>query len=71
MKNCLRVLGIQETTDQRAIKKAYAVLARKYHPEEDPEEFKRIHQAYEEALEYAKSGKSIPYEQTVFQQEMF
>ncbi len=71
MKNCFQVLGIQETTDQRAIKKAYAVLARKYHPEEDPEEFKRIHQAYEEALEYAKSGKSIPYEQTVFQQEMF
>ena len=47
------VLGIEPTRDQRTIRKAYAALVRKYHPEEYPEEWQRIHDAYETALKHA------------------
>ncbi len=47
-------LGIERTTDQRKIKRSYARLVAKYHPEEYPEKFQEIHQAYERALRYAR-----------------
>lgn len=48
------VLGIEPTTDQRKIKKAYAQLVKKYHPEEHPQEWKRIHDAYMTAMGQTK-----------------
>lgn len=48
------ILGIEPTNDIKAIKKAYAGLAKQYNPEEHPEEFQRIHTAYRQAVEYAK-----------------
>ncbi|MGN0153360.1 MAG: J domain-containing protein [Lachnospiraceae bacterium] len=56
------VLGIEPTTDKRAIKRAYARLTAKYHPEEYPEEFKQIHEAYQQALQYADNGESVHIE---------
>lgn len=53
MGNIWEILKIEETKDSRAIKKAYAALTRAYNPEEYPEEFLRIRQAYEQALAYA------------------
>ena len=44
------VLGIDETDDKKLIKKAYAVLIKQYKPDEQPEKFKEIHEAYKYAL---------------------
>ena len=41
------VLGVDKSADERAIKKAYFALVRKYPPETHPEEFKKIREAYE------------------------
>ncbi|MDD3404547.1 MAG: DnaJ domain-containing protein [Hespellia sp.] len=51
-------LEIESTTDTRTIKKAYARLMTKYHPEEYPEKFQEIHRAYEMAMQYAKGQKT-------------
>ncbi|MFT3772945.1 MAG: DnaJ domain-containing protein [Minicystis sp.] len=45
--NHYQVLGIERTADERAIKKAYFALIRKFSPETHPEEFKRLREAYE------------------------
>jgi len=47
-------LGISQTNDIRQIKKAYAAKSKLVHPEEHPEEFRQLHEAYESALMYAK-----------------
>ncbi len=47
-------LGISQTNDIRQIKKAYASKSKLVHPEEHPEEFRQLHEAYESALMYAK-----------------
>ena len=49
------ILGIEPTTDIREIKRAYARLAKQYNPEEHPEEFKRIFDAYKCASALARS----------------
>lgn len=55
--NVFRILEIEPTTDKKEIKKAYAKLVKRYHPEEYPEEWKRIHDAYELALKLAQYGQ--------------
>lgn len=50
-------MDIEQTSDIKKIRRAYAKQAAKYHPEEFPEEFQQIHQAYETALQLAKSGR--------------
>lgn len=49
-----RLLEIEPTDDKKAIKKAYARMVRQYHPEEQPEKWKEIHDAYEAALAMAE-----------------
>ena len=58
MHSCWDILGIEETTDKLAIKRAYSKLAHAISPEDDPEGFRKIHSAYKLALDYA-SGKDI------------
>jgi len=41
-----RILGIEPGSDINEVKKAYASLIKQYHPEEHPEEWKKIHDAY-------------------------
>ncbi|OWR31499.1 hypothetical protein CDO73_07175 [Saccharibacillus sp. O23] len=50
-----KILGIAPTADARTIKRAYAALLKKVHPEDDPEGFQRLREAYGEALELAKT----------------
>lgn len=48
------VLGIECTTDVVAIKRAFAQKAKLYHPEEHPEEYKKLRNAYKKAIAQAK-----------------
>lgn len=41
-----RVLGLTSDASIEEVKEAYARLSKEYHPEENPEEFQRIHEAY-------------------------
>ncbi len=58
--NCYEVLNIEPTNDIKTIKKAYAKRSREFHPEERPEEFQVLHDAYEEAILRAK-WSDIPF----------
>lgn len=53
MYNPYEILGIEKDADKKTIKHAYAKLVKQYHPEEQPEEWKRIHDAYELAIKIA------------------
>ena len=53
------VLGIEPTDDIRAIKRAYSALAHKISPEDEPEKFRKIHDAYKNALFYAEHKKDL------------
>ncbi len=48
--SCWQTLGIAPTSDEAAIKKAYAARIREHRPDRDPEGFRRVRAAYEEAL---------------------
>ena len=49
-----QVLGIEATKEEREIKNAYRSRLTVTNPEDDPEGFKRLRKAYEEACRYAK-----------------
>ncbi|MBQ8117764.1 MAG: hypothetical protein IJ147_06905 [Lachnospiraceae bacterium] len=53
-KQCFMILGIEQTTDQNRIKKAYRDKLAVTNPEDDPEGFKRLREAYESACAYAQ-----------------
>lgn len=57
MQDPYEILGIEKDADQKTIKRAYAKLVKQYHPEEQPEEWKRIHDAYELAMKNASEHK--------------
>ncbi len=48
------VLGIHPTNNTDEIKKAYSKLAKQFNPEEYPDEFSRIHDAFKEAMKFAR-----------------
>lgn len=52
--NCWDILGIKPTDNLKEIKRAYATKSREVHPEEHPEEFSKLHEAYEQATHFAK-----------------
>ena len=41
-----QVLGLEYDASTEEVKEAYARLSKEYHPEENPEEFQQIHEAY-------------------------
>ncbi len=50
-----QILGIEQTKDERALKNAYRAKLAVTNPEDDPEGFKRLRAAYEEACRYART----------------
>ena len=54
-----KTLGIEPTKDVIAIKRAYTSLAHKINPEDEPDKFRELHDAYKMALNYAKGGGGI------------
>lgn len=52
-----QVLGIEQTKDERAIKNAYREKLAVTNPEDNPEGFKRLRAAYEEACVYARQAE--------------
>ncbi len=48
------VLGLEETKEEKAIKSAYMKLLKNTNPEDDPEGFKRLREAYETAVSWAR-----------------
>ena len=62
--NIWKILGIEPTQDVKVIRKRYTELVRLYHPEDQPELYQEIVQAYQEALAYARSSKIGPESDT-------
>lgn len=54
------ILGIEPTKDEASIKAAYRAKLTVTNPEDDPEGFKRLRQAYEEACSYARNREEEP-----------
>jgi hypothetical protein len=50
------LLDLPDDADERAIKRAYAAKLRTTRPDEDPEGFQRLHEAYQAALAWVRSG---------------
>ena len=63
--NVWEILGIEPTSDKKEIKKAYARLLKQYHPEENPEKFKKIQAAYQQCLHSDQEIESVSYEQNI------
>jgi uncharacterized RDD family membrane protein YckC len=53
--NVWLILGVDQTTDLTTIKRAYAAKLKLTRPDENPEDFKRLHTAYKQATRYAKA----------------
>ena len=62
------VLGISSDASTEEIKAAYAELSKKYHPEENPEEFQQIHEAYRILIRGNRGRRTM--ESAEFSQEM-
>ncbi|MBQ9155190.1 MAG: tetratricopeptide repeat protein [Eubacterium sp.] len=57
MESYFELLGLEPTTDENRIKKAYRKLLHTVNPEDDAEGFKRLREAYEQACAYAKKAE--------------
>lgn len=53
------ILGIGPTMDKKRIRHAYAQKCRECHPEDHPEEFQLLRQAYKQALAYKDEEKEM------------
>ena len=59
MERFWEILGIMPTSDKKTIRAAYSEQSKKYHPEEEPEAFQKLHEAYEAAIDYAAKYKNV------------
>ena len=59
--NIWEILDLEPGATKKEIKRQYAKLSKECHPEEKPEEFERLHQAYRTAMKLCddKAGKDV------------
>ncbi|MBV8464964.1 MAG: hypothetical protein JO218_03370 [Burkholderiales bacterium] len=57
---CWQILGIAPTPEERDVKRAYAKLIKTTRPEDDPEAFQRLRNAFEDALWAADELRRAP-----------
>lgn len=58
MNDCWEILGLDPSTaTEREVKSAYARLIKKHRPDEDPDGFQRVRQAFEAAVAWLASGR--------------
>ncbi|KNY30320.1 J domain-containing protein [Pseudobacteroides cellulosolvens] len=55
--NMWNILGINPTDDIVVIKKAYAAKLKVCHPEDDPQGYQRLREAFDSAVKYAKNQR--------------
>ncbi len=60
LREVFQVLGIEQTKDERSIKNAYRQKLAVTNPEDNPEGFKRLRSAYEQACAYTKTQDEEP-----------
>ena len=58
--DCWEILEIRKTDDEEAVRKAYLKKLPGFHPEENPEGFRILRQAMEEALRLAAGQRHTP-----------
>jgi len=54
------ILEINPTDNASIVKKAYAKKLKLYHPEDDPEGYQKLREAYDSALKYVRNNKNKP-----------
>ena len=59
LESLFAILGLAPTTDLKAIRKAYSKMSAKYHPEENPEEWKKIHNAFKSLTDFLNDEKGM------------
>lgn len=67
--NLWGILGIGPTGEISQIKKAYAKQLKVHHPEDDPEGFQLLREAYDSALKYAKYKQSFEIENDILKED--
>lgn len=60
MHPCWNTLGIAPTPDEREIKRAYAKLLKHIRPEEQPQEFQHLREAFDQALWESEALRNAP-----------
>ncbi len=61
-KLAFQILGLSETKEEEKIRGSYLSLLKNTNPEDDPEGFKRLREAYEEAVRFAKQQEEAEEE---------
>jgi len=64
-----KILEIEPTIDKKKIKVTYSKMLKKYHPEDFPEMFMRINEAYETALGYTENNFSDIFDSKTFEKK--
>ena len=59
MKNIWKILNIEPTKDVNEIKRAYTALAHQINPEEEPDKYSELHEAYKEAISRARNADIV------------
>lgn len=62
------ILDIEPTKDIKQIKKAYSKMVKIYHPEDNPETYQKVREAYKKAMSYAKA-KDVDMDSIIIQNE--
>ncbi|MUG46196.1 J domain-containing protein [Paenibacillus woosongensis] len=60
------ILGVEQTYDTSVIRRAYAKLLKIHHPEDDPEGYQRLREAYDRAMKLAKQHQQ---EQVLYEED--